>query len=59
MASQLNVRLEGLCAGPLGEIKQGARYGLGLVEDPVTVDVGGGTLETFGGAPFEQFVFVD
>jgi len=38
---------------------QSSSHGSGVVEDVVTVDIRGGALETFVGAPFEQLVFID
>ena len=38
---------------------QSSGHRSGVVEDVVTVDVGCGAFETFAGAPFEEFVFVD
>ena len=38
---------------------QSSGHGSGIVEDVVAVDVCGGALETFAGAPFEELVFVD
>ena len=59
VTGQLDIGIEHPRSGALGEVTQGSSHCPGIVKDIVTVDVCGGALETFAGAPFEELAFVN
>jgi len=59
VGGQLDIRIKHPRSRTLRKIVQSPSGGSGVVEDVVTVDVGSCAFETFAGAPFEEFVFVD